>query len=90
MAEHTAGEWVANGLRIQTVEHGTVLAMVCKYDLYDDTAYADAKRMAAAPDMLAALEVLTHNWDTVDEDSRPEGMTQALAAIAKAKGEPYD
>ena len=38
-------------------------------------------------ELVDALEVLTHNWDTVDEDSRPEGMTQALAAIAKAKGE---
>ena len=37
--------------------------------------------------MEKALEVLTHNWNTVEEGSRPSGMTEALAALAKARGE---
>ena len=47
----------------------------------------NARRIAAAPDMEKALEAITCFWDTVDKEGRPEGMTQALEALSKAKGE---
>jgi hypothetical protein len=43
---------------------------------------SDAHLIAAAPDMLEALEVIVKDWE-----GEPEDMFWATAAIAKAKGE---
>lgn len=54
---------------------------------------ADARLIAAAPELLAALqELLSYGaalgWDELDptHDTRPETMRRARAAIAKATG----
>ena len=99
MAGRTPGEWGYRAYSYperfsgfifgRTTELTYIVAEVVGHDGMPDSLgepFDNGPLLSAAPDMLAALEVLTHNWDTVDEDSRPEGMTQALAAIAKAKG----
>jgi hypothetical protein len=44
---------------------------------------ANAKIIAAAPDLLAALRKIVNNWDNLHSKDR----AQARAAIAKATGE---
>lgn len=46
----------------------------------------DARLIAAAPDLLAALEACLHRLDAHDEQSAPECLA-ARAAIIKATGE---
>ena len=46
----------------------------------------DARLIAAAPDLLAALEACLHRLDAHDDQSAPECLA-ARAAIAKATGE---
>ena len=49
-------------------------------------AAANARRMAAAPDMEAVLERLVYHWNDLDIEARRELMMDARVAIAKAKG----
>lgn len=57
-----------------------------------DELLANARLMAAAPDLLEALEILYHEWDQT-YDGEPmsielvAGYKLAKAAIAKARGE---
>ncbi len=48
---------------------------------------ADARLIAAAPDLLAALEVLARSFSAVAYAAWTQEMHAAVAAIAKAKGE---
>lgn len=63
------------------------------YDCYlpgDGDGDANARLIAAAPDMLAALEAMRDAWDMEGRESvraRGEAMTAIRAAIAKARGE---
>ena len=56
--------------------------------LCDETgnATANARLIAAAPDLLVALQACLHRLDAHDEQSAPECLV-ARAAIAKATGE---
>jgi hypothetical protein len=49
-------------------------------------ARANAALIAAAPDMLAALEAILSCADARDSDSMANAMTDARAVITKAKG----
>lgn len=76
MSEHTPGPWVVGNVG-EVVAGGTTLA-----DVYgdDEQADVDARLIAAAPDLLAALELLLPYL----EDCRMD--IEARAAIAKARG----
>ena len=52
----------------------------------DDTLYANAQLIAAAPELLAALQQLAQGWATLSDPSIIRGLTEARAAIAKATG----
>ena len=53
-----------------------------------DEAFANARLIAAAPDLLAALEaMLDECYDTERNDAIRLAVRKARAAIAKAKGE---
>jgi hypothetical protein len=73
--EHTPGPWELRGLRLVTDKHGVVIA---------ENVSANARLIAAAPELLAALEYIvgwnSHAWNT--ETARD----LARAAIAKARG----
>lgn len=95
MSAHTPGPWAA------TVMHGesrSIIAVMAdgptQVATMREGSFADARIIAAAPDLLAALErIANHEWRA---DRRKRGMIDvfevetlariARAAIAKAKG----
>jgi hypothetical protein len=93
MAEHTPGTWVAKphqfgGCWWVDTLHGSIQVSM-KTLFKDDMDEANARFIAAAPDMEKALEMYIQA-----EDSEPSSVEQfvwageaARAALAKAKGE---
>ena len=89
MSEHTPGPWtISQGdlgilrLTARPSEMGRTLHLASFAEATD----ADARLIAAAPDLLAALENIA--WpEAVFSDWFMEAQKQARAAIAKAKGE---
>lgn len=88
-ASHTPGPWHVHGGEIGPSPDETI-AVVCALSGNDGDMEeeANARLIAAAPDLLAALEavVTTGGWDNLDTGGRGTHGA-ALAAIAKAKGE---
>ena len=93
MNKHTPGPWqIANGedRRVYLINHGR--------DAVGETVYtdtrnpADARLIAAAPDLLAALKGILREHDALQmaegrTGDRWPAATRARAAIAKATGE---
>ena len=48
---------------------------------------ANAHLIAAAPDLLAALESIVYGWKEMDIDGRRQFMVAARVSILKAKGQ---
>ena len=94
MPEHTPGPWSAplydghtTGLVWAEEPHGGPIASISRAVNDPDVACtADAHLIAAAPDLLAALEQLVFRVQLSPEDAWIE--TAALDAIATAKGQP--
>lgn len=100
-APHTPGPWQVEGVRHSgdlKIGHDTRLHMVGPdgdavaavfYDMATGRGYADARLIAAAPDMLAALDrALPWLWGLANEDpSVTRDWECARDAIAKATGE---
>lgn len=90
-AKHTPGEWaVDDDGDVCTDDLERLVATVDwrHVSLRDGEAAANARLIAAAPDLLAACE---HVRDTIREflpTVMSEDLTAIEAAIAKAKGEP--
>jgi len=84
MSKHTPGPWaVADVGEVVVCATGRTLCDVYSSPATgDEQADADAHLIAAAPDMLAALELLLPYLEDCRMDS------EARAAIAKAKGQP--
>ena len=88
--QHTPGPWDVYGGEIGTAPDAT-LAVVCALSGNDgdNEEDANARLIAAAPDLLAALEALAR-WETCDLDAEQaaalmdEVCDMARAAIAKA------
>ena len=55
-----------------------------EYHLSNDEALANARLIAAAPDLLAALELLMNGWISITTSS--DTLEIAFAAINKARG----
>ena len=89
MSNHTDGPWAVEdalvdegmALCVMALDKPEVIAFMSNGQ-DDITTHANAKLIAAAPDMLAALENITNNYDEVD------AWRLVYAVIAKAKGEP--
>lgn len=81
-AQHTPGPWAAAGhivyagpsFRVATVQ--AVGAVAC----------ADARLIAAAPDLLSAALVLLRAADEGDSDMAMDGYDKLRAAVAHAEG----
>ncbi len=82
-AKHTQGPWRVFGYDIGTSPDET-LAVVCAMD--DNTDDANACLIAAAPDLLEALEDIVQASDANDGDSLMNAIQAAQTIIAKAKG----
>jgi hypothetical protein len=96
-AKHTPGPWAIDGcasLGNMDVIYGSgrITMMECENDeINDDELFANAALIAAAPDLLAALERAEGFISGFEDDDTQEGVTEMLAAIraalANAKGE---
>jgi len=94
-ATHTPGPWFAVGYQVE-IERENV-ADICTTNahsfgqggLHDDArAMANARLIAAAPDMLKMLEVARDSLEVSNYEGEEDDVLAAIAAvIAKAKGE---
>lgn len=93
---HTPGPWLLDGDKICT-NRGNEIARMTRYGAWFDagTPYglknpigdANARLIAAAPDLLAACEEMAAQLGGGDDYTKWEdAKAQLLAAIAKAKG----
>jgi len=92
---HTPGPWFAVGYQVE-IESETV-ADICTTNanlfgqpgLHDDAmAMANARLIAAAPDLLKMLEVARDSLEVSNYEGEEDEVLAAIAAvIAKAKGE---
>ena len=83
MGERTPGLWHVDS-RLQVKSEKRLVANIITG--YIPEAEANARFIAAAPDMEAVLERLVYHWNNLDIEARRELMTDARAAITKAKG----
>ena len=98
MSKHTPGTWkfrtcytkgepVEYAVESTHPEHSGLIATVHITVDNDDEDYTNAKLIAAAPDLLAALKDLLSMAESVHEVP-PTRANKARAAIAKAEGNP--
>lgn len=108
MSKHTPGPWVINHRRlgwelagyvpIDGVNHSALAHVVWVMQEDDDAGRhspeceANARLIAAAPDLLAALWAMSTSFHAVEymEPHMREAAQMARAAIAKATGESHD
>jgi hypothetical protein len=97
MTEHTTGPWRLHqwskaagnpGVysRVTAVSNDLEDVDICRFDLFPDAGdahEANARLIAAAPEMLAALKMVLQHGRIDDSESR---MAQVAAAITKAEG----
>ena len=82
MSKHTQGLWhVANGCQIRSEKHQIARAWMMR----NGEGMANARLIAAAPDLLEALEHLLEYAESVFEHT-PICVKVAQSVIAKAKG----
>lgn len=77
----TPGSWVVDGDYDVTTEDGTVVAWAAKGIFEPDEITANAHLIAAAPDLLEALQNIVK---TLDEAGCEAATVEAKAAISKA------
>lgn len=84
---HTPGPWHVDGIHV-----GSEAYIVARVEAFEPRAEreANARLIAAAPELLAVVADLVATWDGYDETG-PEPLDalveQARAAITKARGE---
>jgi hypothetical protein len=90
---HSPGSWQI-GDHGESAPHTTTILdrdghKVCSVESYpyQTTGKADARLIAAAPELLAALIECAHHIEVKTGDSQAICLGDALTAIAKAKGE---
>ena len=94
MTKHTPGPWIQNYDYIDAPDpnpHGSGLIGICAMadwcDESEEERMANARLIAAAPDLLAALIFARPFMDVADLDSSQDLISDIDIAIAKAKGE---
>jgi hypothetical protein len=99
MSEHTPGPWEARegweevyGPAVYTAGAHETQPLAAVHEVGNPNAKADARLIAAAPDLLAALDHLSGHASTTyhmcgTDEEWMEGLRAARAAIAKATGE---
>lgn len=89
---HTPGPWKVSSLAPLNIckDNGTLIADCCNaWQSFDGEREANARLIAAAPDLLAALETLANIAAVFPNElhEKHQDIIDARAAIAKAKGE---
>lgn len=82
MSAHSPGPWLTANAGTRVIDTtGDPIAQVWE----DPPGRANARLIAAAPDLLAALQKMVSDWQGYCEETEPS-MVAARAAIAKATG----
>lgn len=87
LANAYIGQWqvLSSESKICTVSKKTLdRSLMAEYPDLDKEASANARLIAAAPELLAACELMADNWGAVEA---PAIVAQARAAIDKARGQ---
>ena len=88
--KHTQGEWMAKEGQIYPCETGKTLAIIPYFDNENEEQQANEKLIAAAPEMLEALQSIVNKFDSVrksvDADLINE-LSYAICVINKATHE---
>lgn len=89
MATHTPGPWAAieikgDPLRSFAIDAGVYLGSLAVWPVHSDEMQANARLIAAAPDLLTALEFIARDLNT---DMPAETAAIVRNAIKQAKGE---
>ena len=89
--QHTPGPWITGDASIWALDdcefHAIVDCPLNQTCRDTETAWANARLIAAAPDLLAALEVVREYMDHAADQFSYEDIVQIRAAIAKATKE---
>lgn len=88
--KHTPGPWISSyrGFQVLTGDERRTICEL-KGKIERDEQVANARLIAAAPDLLAACELAYSGFGFPIDDESHNRITNALAnAIAKAKGHP--
>ena len=88
-AGHTAGPWDEVDLFIVTASDSVICKLGGWDEEYADEQAANARLIAAAPELLASLIEMTRAWDHIKDANLVDGSSirVARAAIRKATGE---
>jgi hypothetical protein len=88
MSKHTPGPWYIDPIKAHANGNRRIMAEQCTpVAVVPDHLVADARLIAAAPDLLEALQQVVHEWDTnPNVITYAELMRASRAAIAKATG----
>jgi hypothetical protein len=91
-ASHTPGPWVITmtgeesptpcGIRSES----TATGQICYIPPQHESGAANARLIAAAPELLAALRTIQHDWDT-GTDAKSRHAHVVRAAITRAQGD---
>lgn len=86
-SQHTPGPWKANkwapGWSVSAPLHGLTVCMLPERDNSD----ANARLIAAAPDLLAALHIALESMDAIHVPQEWDTRSVIRAAIARARGQ---
>lgn len=84
--KHTQGEWIANDGQIYPQETGKTLALIPYYDTEDEEQQANARLMAAAPELILAIKNLmdAEGGEAGDNEAQQLAWRNAEQAIYKA------
>lgn len=85
MSKHTPGPWHIGSNMILKIINGSYFS-IAEVNDWDDETVPNARLIAAAPDLLEALEIIVAT-EHERHGYNPFWTDQARAAIAKAKGE---
>jgi len=87
---HTPGPWTTSPQQGYVRHLGTHGPNICAMDVFGgpaEEAFANARLIAAAPEMLEALDGLIYELDGVmDDPNINDWLVRAKAAIQKARG----
>ena len=94
MSKHTPGPWFAVGAQVETENDSVPDICTCDpqamrqshLDWHPKTVQANARLIAAAPELLEALELVVSFVNAGDGTWTVEEQQKARAAIAKARG----
>ena len=91
MTMHTAGEWIDRGTNCVGTRWQLVASVYPMEDENPEEHAANMRLIAAAPDLLAALQVMVRDYTAAHADDgsleMQPAILQAQRAIARATGE---